>query len=64
MPEQNEATTRVRINVSQSSKGIAQIDVTGEAPTVEQARDLVARGIAAAREEAKAAGMKLADEVA
>ena len=56
-------TTRVRINVSQSAKGIAQIDVTGEAPTVDEARVLVREGMRAGREEAKAAGMKLADEI-
>jgi len=61
---ENETTTRVRINVTQSAKNIAQLDVTGEAPTVEEARDLLKRGLEAGREEAKAARMKLADEVA
>jgi hypothetical protein len=61
---EGETTTRVRINVTQSSKGIAQLDVTGEAPTVEEARALVRDGMRAGREEAKAAGMKLADEIA
>jgi len=61
---ENAATTRVRINVTQSSKGVASVEVTGEAPTVEEARVLVRDAMKAGREEAKAAGMKLADEVA
>ena len=61
---EGEATTRVRINITQSTKGIATVEVTGEAPTVDEARMLVRDGMKAGREEAKAAGMKLADEVA
>ncbi len=61
---ENQVTPRVRINISQSVKGIATVEVTGEAPTVEEARVLLRDGMKAGREEAKAAGMRLADEVA
>jgi hypothetical protein len=57
-------TPRVRINVTQSTKNVATVEVTGEAPTVEEVRALLRDGMKAGREEAKAAGMKLADEVA
>jgi hypothetical protein len=59
---QNE--TRVRMNVSQNAKGVAQVEVTAEAPTLEQTRDLFKGALAAAREEVKAAGLRLADEAA
>ncbi len=64
MSEEATVTTRVRMNVTQSAKGIAQIDCTAEAPTVEQSRDLFAKAIAAAQEEVRKAGLKLANEAA
>lgn len=64
MAEEARQETRVRMNVTQSAKGIAQVDVTAEAPSDEQARDLFKRAIEAAKEEVKGAGFKLANEIA
>jgi hypothetical protein len=39
--EKEVATTRVRANFTQTAKGIAQLDITAEAPTVKEMKDLL-----------------------
>lgn len=39
--EKETQTTRVRGNFSQSAKGVAQLDITSEAPTVEEMKSLL-----------------------
>ena len=53
-----EVGSRVRMNISQTAKGYAQIDVTAEFPTVEEARDNLSRAIDAARAMIKEKGME------
>lgn len=43
--------TRVRMNASQNAKGLWQMEVTTEAPTVEKARELMGAALAALCEE-------------
>lgn len=38
-------TTRVRINLAQTAKGLGQLDITSEAPTVEEAKNLLSNAI-------------------
>lgn len=54
---------RVRMNASQTAKGLFQVEATGEAATVEEARNLFARGLAAVKEEVHMAGHKLVSDV-
>lgn len=42
-------TTRVRINLSQTAKGLGQLDISSEAPTVEEAKILLSTAIDEAR---------------
>lgn len=45
----NLPSTRVRINLSQTAKGLGQLDITAEAPTVEEAKALLSNAIGEAR---------------
>ncbi len=51
-------TTRVRMNFSQSAKGNAQMDITAEAPTVEEASKLMNEAIPALRKALADNGIK------
>lgn len=50
--------TRVRINLSQSAKGLGQLDITAEAPTVEEAKALLSKAIGEARAVMEEKGIK------
>lgn len=54
--------TRVRMGAKQSAKGSIQLDVTAEAPTVEEAGDLLSGAIDRLKKEVKAKGLKTTDE--
>jgi hypothetical protein len=54
--------TRVRLNASQTAKGLIQLDVSCEAPTVEKARELFGQAIDALTEEVKQRGFALANQ--
>lgn len=54
--------TRVRFGVKQTAKGAIQLDVTSEAPTVEEAGILLDQGIKRLREELKRNNLKTVDE--
>lgn len=41
----NTSTTRVRMNFTQTAKGLGQLDITAEAPTVEEAKKMMADAI-------------------
>lgn len=43
--EQETKTTRVRANFSTNSKGLAQLDITAEAPTVKEMEELLSQAI-------------------
>jgi len=47
MEEENDSvsTTRVRMNFKQTAKGAGQMDITSEAPTVEEAKKMMADAI-------------------
>ena len=50
--------SRVRINLSQTAKGLWQVDATAEYPTVDEARDNLSRAIDEARGLLKAKGLE------
>jgi hypothetical protein len=54
--------SRVRINVSQTAKGLHQIEVTSEFPTVDEARDNLSRALDETRAMLVAKGLPLAHE--
>ena len=54
--------TRVRLGAKQTSKGGIQLDITAEAPTVEEAGDLLGDAIARLKHEVKASGLQTVDE--
>ena len=51
MEEQNVTipTTRVRMNFTTTAKGLAQLDITAEAPTVEETSKLMSEAVPALR---------------
>lgn len=51
--------TRVRLNASQTAKGAIQLDITTEASTVEQARELFGQAIDALTKEVESRGFAL-----
>lgn len=51
--------TRVRMNASQTAKGGIQLDVTAEAPTVEEAGALLGAALDRLVQEVKARGLSL-----
>ena len=53
-----EVGSRVRMNISQTAKGLCQVDCTAEFPTVEEARDNLARAITEARAVIKEQGLE------
>lgn len=53
-----EPTTRVRMNFTQTAKGLAQLDVTAEAPTVEEASKLMSEAVPALRKVLEENGIK------
>jgi len=55
--------TRVRMNASQTAKGLIQLDVSAEASTVEKARELLGQAIDALTQEVKSRGFALTNQV-
>jgi len=53
--------TRVRMNVKQSAKGAMQLDCTAEAPTVQQAGELLEGALQEARARIEKAGYQLTE---
>ena len=53
--------TRVRLGVKQNAKGYIQMDITTEAPTVDEAGDLLSGAIDRLKKEAKEKGLNTAD---
>ncbi|KKM52076.1 hypothetical protein LCGC14_1555150 [marine sediment metagenome] len=53
--------TRVRLGVKQNAKGLIQMDITTEAPTVDEAGDLLSGAIDRLKKEAKEKGLNTAD---
>lgn len=53
-----EATKRVRINLSETAKGLVQWDITAEFETVEETKKALADAIDAAREVIKEKGLQ------
>jgi hypothetical protein len=45
MEETQLPTTRVRLNFTQTAKGLGQMDITAEAPTLEEAKSLMSNAI-------------------
>jgi hypothetical protein len=56
--------TRVRMGAKQTAKGAIQLDVTAEAPTVDEAGTLLGGAIDRLIKEVKARGLQTTDEVA
>lgn len=56
--------SRVRINLSQSAKGLVQFDITAEFPTPEAAAAALGSAIDQARAICAEKGLKLADNAA
>ncbi len=54
--------TRVRMGAKQTAKGSIQLDITAEAPTVEEAGDLLGKAIDRLKKEVSAKGLKTADQ--
>ena len=55
--------TRVRLGVKQTAKGAIQLDITAEAPTVDEAGILLGKAIVRLIKEVKDQGLKTVDEV-
>lgn len=49
MNEVNTSTKRVRINLSQTAKGLVQFDITAESESVEESKKMLAEAVDAAR---------------
>lgn len=65
MPEENKTSeSRVRMNLSQSAKGLVQFDITAEFPNAEQAAVELGKAIDLARSVCAEKGLKLADTAA
>ncbi len=54
--------TRVRLGVKQTAKGAIQMDITVEAPNVEDAGELLSGAIDRLKKTVTAKGLKTADE--
>lgn len=57
MDEVNTSTKRVRINLSQTSKGLVQFDITAESESVEESKKMLAEAVDAARAVIKEKGL-------
>ena len=57
MAEANTTNKRVRINLSQNSKGLIQFDITAEFESVEETKGALSAAVDAAREVIKAKGL-------
>ena len=57
-----ETRPRVRMNVSQNSKGYMQLEITAESPSPEESRKMLEEGLRKMRETVKALGYMVADE--
>ena len=58
MPEEKATNKRVRINLSETAKGLIQWDITAEFETVEETKATLSAAIDAAREVIKTKGLK------
>lgn len=58
MPEEKAMNRRVRINLSETAKGLIQWDITAEFESVEESKDALSEAIDAAREIIAAKGLK------
>lgn len=59
---ENVTRPRVRMNVSQNSKGSMQLEITAESPSPEESREMLEKGLAMMRETVKGLGYTIADE--
>lgn len=57
MEEVSTSQKRVRINLSQTSKGIVQLDITAESESVEESKKILSEAIDSARAVIKEKGM-------
>lgn len=57
MEEVSTSQKRVRINLSQTSKGLVQLDVTAESESVEESKKILSEAIDSARAVIKEKGM-------
>lgn len=58
MPEEKATNKRVRINLSETAKGLIQWDITAEFETVEETKAALSAAIDAARDVIKTKGLK------
>lgn len=58
MEETTVSATRVRMNFTQTAKGLAQLDCTTEAPTVEEASKMMSEAVEALRKILEEKGIK------
>jgi len=58
----NGIETRVRLGVKQTSKGTVQLDLTTEAPTVEEAGKLLGQAITRLKDEVTKQGLRTVDQ--
>lgn len=49
MAEENTASKRVRINLSETAKGMIQFDITAESESVEETKTMLSQAVDAAR---------------
>lgn len=57
MDEVNTSTKRVRINLSQTVKGLVQFDITAESESVEESKKMLAEAVDSARAVIKEKGL-------
>lgn len=57
-----EANTRCRINLKQTSKGQYQLDITGEAPTPKEASAMLGEAYDLAKQQCQEKGLVLVSE--
>lgn len=57
MEEVSTSQKRVRINLSQTSKGLVQLDITAESESVEESKKILSSAIDSARAVIKEKGM-------
>lgn len=63
MPEETtKSESRVRMNLSQSAKGLVQFDITAEFPSPEEAAKALGEAVDLARIVCAEKGLKLADQ--
>ncbi len=53
--------TRVRLGIKQNAKGLIQMDITTEAPTVDEAGDLLSAAIDRLKKETREKGLNTTD---